>query len=197
MKNIFATLRLPQSEDDHRRVLAVVTFLNAAVVPASPTRKVSGCPAGHAVVARATLSTSKGGRTMSIGRWSISHPRLAVAAWLVFVVACVALGAISGTKTLDNGAVGESARGYAIMNKHRLWGPPSRARLSPRIRVRPCPAARSATSSGASARSASHPSSRLPLDRRSALVAARADARHRRRANPRGGRGRARAHTHS
>jgi DNA-binding NarL/FixJ family response regulator len=30
VKNIFATLRLPQSHDDHRRVLAVVTFLNAA-----------------------------------------------------------------------------------------------------------------------------------------------------------------------
>jgi putative drug exporter of the RND superfamily len=60
---------------------------------------------------------------MSIGRWSISHPRLAVAAWIVFVVACLVLGAISGTKTLDNGAVGESARGYAIVNKHRLWGP--------------------------------------------------------------------------
>jgi uncharacterized membrane protein YdfJ with MMPL/SSD domain len=60
---------------------------------------------------------------LSIGRWSISHPRLAVAAWIVFVVACLALGAISGTKTLDNGAVGESARGYAIVNKHRLWGP--------------------------------------------------------------------------
>ena len=29
VKNIFATLRLPQSGDDHRRVLAVVTFLNA------------------------------------------------------------------------------------------------------------------------------------------------------------------------
>jgi uncharacterized membrane protein YdfJ with MMPL/SSD domain len=61
---------------------------------------------------------------MSIGRWSISHPRRALAAWLAFVVVCVALGAISGTKTLDNGAVGESARGYAIMNKDRLWGAP-------------------------------------------------------------------------
>ena len=30
VKNIFATLRLPPSEEDHRRVLAVVTFLNAA-----------------------------------------------------------------------------------------------------------------------------------------------------------------------
>src|SRR4051812_729224 len=60
---------------------------------------------------------------MSIGRWSIGHPRLAVAAWIGFVVACIALGAISGTKTLDNGAVGESARGYAILNKYQLWGP--------------------------------------------------------------------------
>jgi uncharacterized membrane protein YdfJ with MMPL/SSD domain len=60
---------------------------------------------------------------MSIGRWSILHSRVAVAAWIAFVVACVAFGAISGTKTLDNGAVGESAHGYAIMNKNRLWRP--------------------------------------------------------------------------
>ena len=60
---------------------------------------------------------------MSIGRWSIRHPRKAVAAWVAFVVAAIALGAISGTKTLDNGAVGESARGYTIMNEYRLWGP--------------------------------------------------------------------------
>jgi len=58
----------------------------------------------------------------SIGRWSIHRPWRALAAWIAFVLACLALGAISGTKTLDNGAVGESARGYAIMNKHRLWG---------------------------------------------------------------------------
>ncbi len=62
---------------------------------------------------------------MRIGRWSINHPRRALAAWLAVVVACLTLGAISGTKTLDNGAVGESARGYAMMNKHQLW-PPAR-----------------------------------------------------------------------
>ena len=61
---------------------------------------------------------------MTIGRWSIRHPRVNFAAWITFVLACVALGAISGTKTLDNGAVGESARGYTIMNRHGLWGPP-------------------------------------------------------------------------
>jgi uncharacterized membrane protein YdfJ with MMPL/SSD domain len=61
---------------------------------------------------------------MSIGRWSIHHPRIALSAWFGFVLVCVALGVISGTKTLDNGAVGESARGYAIMNAHRLWPSP-------------------------------------------------------------------------
>src|SRR5881398_1041979 len=60
---------------------------------------------------------------MSIGRWSTQRPRVALAAWFAFVGVCLALGAISGTKTLDNGAVGESARGYAIMDKNRLWGP--------------------------------------------------------------------------
>jgi RND superfamily putative drug exporter len=59
---------------------------------------------------------------MSIGRWSIHHPRLAVAAWLAFVGVCIALGAISGTKTLDNGATGEAAHGYALMNTYDLWG---------------------------------------------------------------------------
>ena len=74
---------------------------------------------------------------MDIGRWSIHHPRVAVAAWIAFVVVCVAFGAISGTKTLDNGAVGESARGYAIMDKNRLWAAGARARLHPRAaRVR-------------------------------------------------------------
>jgi uncharacterized membrane protein YdfJ with MMPL/SSD domain len=60
---------------------------------------------------------------MRIGRWSIKHPWRALGAWIAFVIGCLALGAITGTKTLDNGAVGESARGYTIMNKHQLWGP--------------------------------------------------------------------------
>src|SRR5947208_11943338 len=58
-----------------------------------------------------------------IGSWSVHHPRLTLGAWIGFVAVCVVLGAISGTKTLDNGAVGESARGYTIMNEFRLWGP--------------------------------------------------------------------------
>ena len=107
---------------------------------------------------------------MSIGRQSISHPRLAVAAWIAFVGACLALGAISGTKTLDNGAVGESARGYAIVNKHRLWGPPrelaylhsSRAPL-PRSAIRDVE--RRFRALGLT------PEAKVSVDRRSAVVA--------------------------
>src|SRR5436190_6032941 len=60
---------------------------------------------------------------MRIGRWSINHPKSTLAAWLAFVATCVALGVATGTATLDNGAAGESARGYAMMDANRLWGP--------------------------------------------------------------------------
>ena len=59
----------------------------------------------------------------TIGRWSTRRPWHAIAAWLLFVVLAVALGVASGTKSLQNGAVGESARGYALMDEHRAWPP--------------------------------------------------------------------------
>jgi RND superfamily putative drug exporter len=59
-----------------------------------------------------------------IGRWSAAHPWRALTVWLVFVIACVALGARTGTQTLSDGAVGESARGNALMDQQGLWGPP-------------------------------------------------------------------------
>jgi len=59
-----------------------------------------------------------------IGRWSARHPWRALAVWFVFVIACVALGAWTGTRTLSDGAVGESARGNALMDQQGLWGPP-------------------------------------------------------------------------
>ena len=43
VKNIFETLRLPSSSDDHRRVLAVVTFLNARLYRLALPQD-SGCP---------------------------------------------------------------------------------------------------------------------------------------------------------
>jgi putative drug exporter of the RND superfamily len=53
----------------------------------------------------------------SIGRWSVRRPWRALGLWLGIVVACVALGAATGTRTLSNGAVGESARGYATLDR--------------------------------------------------------------------------------
>jgi uncharacterized membrane protein YdfJ with MMPL/SSD domain len=60
----------------------------------------------------------------SLGRWSARHPWLAIAAWLCFVVVCVFALALTGSKQLQNGAaVGESARGYAMMDAHNLGFP--------------------------------------------------------------------------
>jgi len=47
--------------------------------------------------------------------------------WFVFVASCVAIGAATGTSTLSDGSVGESARGDAVINQYGqygLWGPP-------------------------------------------------------------------------
>jgi RND superfamily putative drug exporter len=60
----------------------------------------------------------------SIGRWSTRRPWLAIALWLVFVVAAAAALSLTGSKQLQNGAVGESARGDALMNSHQLGFPP-------------------------------------------------------------------------
>jgi RND superfamily putative drug exporter len=56
----------------------------------------------------------------SIGRWSTRRPWLAIALWLIFVVAAAAALSSTGTKQLQNGAVGESARGDALENTHQI-----------------------------------------------------------------------------
>ena len=53
------------------------------------------------------------------------RPWRAIGAWLLFVVVSLVLGAAAGTKELQNGAVGESARGYTLMDEHGAW-PPAR-----------------------------------------------------------------------
>jgi RND superfamily putative drug exporter len=106
---------------------------------------------------------------MSIGRWSIHHPRTAIAAWVAFVVLSVALGAISGTKTLDNGAVGESARGYAIMDKDGLWGPGHELAYL-HVERAPVPDAAIRDVARRFAALGLRPETRLSADRRSAVV---------------------------
>jgi uncharacterized membrane protein YdfJ with MMPL/SSD domain len=54
----------------------------------------------------------------ALGHWSARHPWLAIAAWLAFVVIAVGALALTGSKPLQSGAVGESARGEAILDDH-------------------------------------------------------------------------------
>jgi uncharacterized membrane protein YdfJ with MMPL/SSD domain len=56
----------------------------------------------------------------SVGRWSARRPWLAIAVWLAFVTAAVGALALTGSSSLQNGAVGESARGYAMMDARQL-----------------------------------------------------------------------------
>jgi uncharacterized membrane protein YdfJ with MMPL/SSD domain len=59
----------------------------------------------------------------TVGRWSIRHPWSAIAAWLAFVLVAVAAAIATGTESLENGAVGESARGYAMIDQHQAYTP--------------------------------------------------------------------------
>jgi uncharacterized membrane protein YdfJ with MMPL/SSD domain len=61
----------------------------------------------------------------TIGRWSTRHPWRAIAVWLTFVALAVAALVATGTKTLQNGAVGESGRGYKMLDANSLWPPPN------------------------------------------------------------------------
>jgi uncharacterized membrane protein YdfJ with MMPL/SSD domain len=51
------------------------------------------------------------------------RPWRAIALWLVFVAAAGAIGFATGIKSLQNGAVGESARGYELIDEHQAYGP--------------------------------------------------------------------------
>jgi RND superfamily putative drug exporter len=54
----------------------------------------------------------------AIGRWSATHPWLAIAAWLAFVAAAVGALAVTGSKSLESGTVGESARAEQLLRQH-------------------------------------------------------------------------------
>src|SRR5262249_60440203 len=79
--------------------------------------------------AQSWMRTSRGIRISpgGVGRWSARHPWRALLIWFAFVASCMAIGAATGTSALSDGSVGESARGYAVMNQYGqygLWGPP-------------------------------------------------------------------------
>jgi putative drug exporter of the RND superfamily len=56
--------------------------------------------------------------------WSTRRPWVALAGWLAFVALAVGALAATGTNTLGNGAVGESDRGYTMLDANGLWPSP-------------------------------------------------------------------------
>ena len=57
---------------------------------------------------------------VGIGDWSIRHPWPSIACWLGFVAVAVAAGVVTGSKDLQTGAVGESARGYTMLEQFKI-----------------------------------------------------------------------------
>ena len=55
----------------------------------------------------------------AIGRWSARHPWRAIVLWLALVVGCVAALALTGSKGLQTGATGESARAESMLKQHQ------------------------------------------------------------------------------
>jgi len=55
----------------------------------------------------------------AIGRWSARRPWLAITCWLAFVVASVALLAVTGSKGLQSGTTGEAARAETMLRTHQ------------------------------------------------------------------------------
>jgi uncharacterized membrane protein YdfJ with MMPL/SSD domain len=51
------------------------------------------------------------------------RPWRAIALWIAFVVVAIGAMAAAGTQELQNGAVGESARGYDLIDRHEVWNP--------------------------------------------------------------------------
>ena len=54
----------------------------------------------------------------AIGNWSARHPWRAIALWLAFVIVAVAALALTGTKQLESGTTGESARAETMLRQH-------------------------------------------------------------------------------
>ncbi len=54
----------------------------------------------------------RSGTALVLARWSARHPWRAIAGWILFVLACVALGSAIGTRQLTDAQTGsgESAR---------------------------------------------------------------------------------------
>src|SRR5256885_16883545 len=68
--------------------------------------------------------------TVRIARWSATHPWRAMALWVVFVVASIAVGNLAGTREAhDAGNVGETSRAEQIIKDGNFPKEPSVERI--------------------------------------------------------------------
>ncbi|SEC24822.1 putative drug exporter of the RND superfamily [Streptomyces sp. 3213] len=64
------------------------------------------------------------GMTVRIARWSATHPWRAICGWVLFVVVCVGVGAVAGTKSSDSAmSPGESGRAVEIVDSGQFHDP--------------------------------------------------------------------------
>ena len=61
----------------------------------------------------------RAGAITAIARWSTRHPWRALACWLVFVATCVAALSLTGSKSLNSGATGNSAQAENMLKVHQ------------------------------------------------------------------------------
>ena len=61
----------------------------------------------------------------AVSSWSARHRKRVVAGWLLFVVACVAAGSLTGTRELTDAGVGESGRAQKVADAAGLTPRPS------------------------------------------------------------------------
>ena len=63
--------------------------------------------------------------TVRVARWSATHPWRAIALWLAFVLACLAIGQLCSLRQMSDadGTVGQSHRATALMQRADLQPP--------------------------------------------------------------------------
>ena len=67
---------------------------------------------------------ARGQITVRAARWSATHPWRAIAMWVVVVIACFAIGSVTGTKESENeGDIGEVTRADNIVKSGNFADP--------------------------------------------------------------------------
>ena len=100
-----------------------------------------------------STTTTRRPATVRVARWSATHPWRAIALWLVFVTASIAMGQVVGLRTMSDldGVVGQSGQAaHTLHNAHLDEPAVENVLISPRAGTLDATAAQAATSELAS-----------------------------------------------